>query len=106
MRLDDQRESDNVEDMRGASGGGGGFGFGGRSIGIGGIIIALIASYFFGVDPSVILGGGGGGAGPAPQVSQGPAPRPEDAAGKRVSKILALTEDTWGEIFKEAGRTY
>jgi beta-phosphoglucomutase-like phosphatase (HAD superfamily) len=54
MRLDDQRESDNVEDMRGASGGFGGFG--GRSLGIGGVIVALVASYFLGVDPSVLLG--------------------------------------------------
>jgi predicted metalloprotease len=78
MRLDDQRESDNVEDMRG-SGGGGGFGLGGRSIGIGGVIIALIASYFLGIDPGALLGMLGGGSGPPQsQVAQGPAPKPTD----------------------------
>jgi len=109
MRLDNERESDNVEDMRGASyGGGGGFGFGGRSIGIGGIIIALIAAYFFGIDPSVILGGGGGGVPAQVQTPQGPAPRPpsDDPVAHRVSQILAKTEDTWSQIFTQAGRTY
>ena len=107
MRLDDQRESDNVEDMRGA-GGGGGFGLGGRSIGIGGIIIALIASYFFGIDPGAILGtlGGGDSGPPQSQVSQGPAPKPTDEQGRQMAKILASTEDAWGKVFKEAGRTY
>ncbi len=111
MRLDDQRDSDNVEDMRGASGGfggGGGFGLGGRSIGIGGVIIALIASYFLGIDPGALIGMlGGGDPGPA-QVAQGPAPKPpaDDPQARLVSRVLASTEDTWGRIFKEAGRTY
>jgi predicted metalloprotease len=51
MRLDDQNESDNVEDRRG---GGGGIGRGG--IGIGTVVIALVAGYFFGIDPALILG--------------------------------------------------
>ena len=113
MRLDDERESDNVEDMRGSSGGSGGFPLGGRSIGIGTVAIALVASYFLGVDPSVILGilsGGGGGTeqqAPA-RVEQGPAPRPPQSDQKAifVSRVLATTEDTWGEIFRESGKTY
>ena len=52
MRIEDERESDNVEDMRGASGGG--FRIGG-GLGIGGVLVALAASYFFGIDPSIIL---------------------------------------------------
>lgn len=51
MRLDDGRESDNIEDRRG---GGGGFPVGGRSIGVGTIVLALVAMYF-GVDPSVVM---------------------------------------------------
>jgi predicted metalloprotease len=106
MRLDDQRESDNVEDMRG-SGGGGGFGLGGRSIGIGGVIIALIASYFLGIDPGALLGMLGGGSGPPQsQVAQGPAPKPTDEQGRQMAKILASTEDAWEQVFKQAGRTY
>ena len=60
MRLDDEAESQNVEDRRGDGyGGGGGFGLpiGGKSIGIGTVIIALAASYFFGIDPSLIFQG-------------------------------------------------
>ena len=107
MRLDDHRESDNIEDMRGASHGGGGFGLGGRSIGIGGVIIALIASYFFGVDPGALIGMlGGGEAPPQAQVARGPAPKPTDAEGRMVSRVLASTEDAWGKVFKDAGRTY
>lgn len=111
MRLDDERESSNVEDMRGASGGGGG-GFSGSSIGIGGVVVALIASYFLGIDPSVLLGMLSGDSGPgsrAPaQVSRGPAPAPPatDQNAMLVSHVLASTEDTWGQIFHEAGKTY
>jgi predicted metalloprotease len=110
MRLDDQRESDNVEDLRGSGfGGGGGFGFGGRSIGIGGIIIALIAAYFFGIDPSAIIGMMTGG-GPEParvtQQQRPPAAQSDDPAVHQIRRILGKTEDTWGEIFREAGRTY
>ena len=47
MRLEDQRESENVEDRRGA-----GMGAGRGRLGIGGIVIALALGYFFGIDPS------------------------------------------------------
>jgi len=53
MRLDDENESSNVEDRRGESGGGG---IGRGGLGIGGLVLALAASYFLGVDPSVVLG--------------------------------------------------
>ena len=43
MRWEGERQSDNVEDRRASGGGGGGFGIGGRSIGIGTIVIALLA---------------------------------------------------------------
>ena len=51
MRLDDERESRNVEDRRGS---GGRMPVGGKGIGLGTIAIALVAMYF-GVDPSVVL---------------------------------------------------
>lgn len=41
MRFDNSRESSNVEDRRG----GGGLPVGGRSIGIGTIVLALVAMY-------------------------------------------------------------
>ena len=109
MRLDNERESDNVEDMRGSSGGGG---FGGRSIGVGGVVVALVASYFLGVDPSVLLGLMSGDSGldsrPPAQVAHGPAPRPPatDQKAMLVSHVLASTEDTWSQVFREAGKVY
>ena len=114
MKWEGNRESDNVEDVRGSEGGGGGgggFGIGGKSIGIGTIVIALIGSYFFGIDPSVLLGGSVGG-GSAPRVqSQGPAAAPvhsaaDDRQVKFVKTVLADTEDVWTAIFQAAGKTY
>jgi predicted metalloprotease len=116
MKWEGNRESDNVEDQRGDSGGGfgggGGFGFGGRSIGIGTIAIALVASYFFGVSPMTVLSLLTGGGQPAPmQQQQQPHPpqsqSPEDARMVRfVSTVLADTEDTWGAIFQANGANY
>ena len=66
MRLDDQNESSNVEDRRGSGFGGGGLGRGG--LGLGSIVVALVASYFLGIDPMVILGlFSGTDPSPAPQ---------------------------------------
>ena len=105
MKLDNERESENVEDRRGSSGGG----IGGRSIGIGGVVVALIASYFLGIDPSVLLGMLGDDSGPVQtQVEQGPATTTpgDDPQKLLMRRVLASTEDTWGVIFREAGKTY
>ena len=107
MRLDQGRESSNVEDRRGQGTGGGGFPIGGRSIGIGAVVLALVAMYF-GVDPSVVLNMADT-SGPPAQSQQGGATSrrpPEDAQGRFVSMVLADTEETWGELFKRAGKTY
>ncbi len=97
MRLDDERESSNVEDRRG------GLPIGGKSIGIGTIVVALVAMYF-GVDPSVILNLSQGLQQNAPVEAQAiPA---DDPMAKFVAKVLASTEDTWGEIFAASGRQY
>lgn len=101
MKWEGNRESDNVEDRRG-----GGFGLGGRSIGIGTIAIALVASYFFGIDPGTvinILGGGGPGSALQAPAQQPPA---NDQMAKFVATVLADTEDTWTEIFRGGGATY
>ncbi|RJF96185.1 neutral zinc metallopeptidase [Noviherbaspirillum saxi] len=107
MRWDGNRESENVEDRRG-DGGGGGFGFGGRSIGLGTIVVALVASYFLGVSPMTVLNVLTGGAPSAVQVQQGPAASPpaSDQMTKFVSTVLADTEDTWTEIFRAQGENY
>jgi len=107
MRLDDERESDNVEDRRDEAGFGGGGGFGvGRGVGIGTVIIALVASYFLGLDPSVMLGLFSGGGVPAPQQVTARRPPANDPMAVFVSKVLADTEDTWRVIFEQSGRPY
>ena len=104
MRLDDERESDNVEDRRG-EGGRGGFGVG-RGVGIGTIVLALAASYFFGIDPTVILGLFSGAGSPVVQSVPAHKPPANDEMARFVSKVLADTEDTWRTIFRQAGRQY
>jgi uncharacterized protein len=110
MDTEGRRESDNVEDRRGSGGGmGGGGGIGGRHVGIGGIVIALVASYFLGINPMTVLGIlGGGGGGATQQVSQGPAQRPpkDDVMASFVSKVLADTEDVWGAVFAQGNAKY
>jgi hypothetical protein len=107
----DGRESDNVEDRRGESGRGmpGGIRIGRGGLGIGTIVVALVASYFLGIDPRVlmsVLGGMDSGAPTQVQAPAGPAPKPADDIGRFVSVVLADTEDTWRAIFREAGGTY
>jgi predicted metalloprotease len=108
MRWDGDRQSDNVEDRRGDSGGGGGgFGFGGGTIGIGTIVVALLGSWFFGVSPSTILSLLSGGGGSQQVQQQAPAhPPANDRETQFVRTVLGYTEDTWGKIFKASGATY
>ena len=99
MRWQGGRQSGNVEDRR--SGGGFG-GFGGRSIGIGTVVVALLGGWIFGINPLTILGllSGGGG-----QQVQAPAQAPPagDKAAAFVSTVLASTEDVWGQLLQGSG---
>ena len=106
MRMDDHRESDNVEDRRGSSGGGG-LRLGGGRLGLGTIAIALVASYFLGLNPLTVLNMLAGGGLPAVE-QQAPASRPpaDDATAIFVSRVLASTEDTWNQAFREMGKEY
>lgn len=112
MKWEGDRESSNVEDLRGGGGGGGGsggFGIGGKSVGIGTIAIALVASLFFGVDPGTVIGMMGGGGSPAPQVQQQRdpnAPQAEDRDARFVRTVLGYTEDAWTPIFASQGSSY
>lgn len=114
MRLDGQRESENVEDVRGSSGadGGGGRGLpiGGRGIGLGGIVIALLASWALGINPMTVLGilsgGGDGMPAPAPATAPAPARASNDPDIVFVRKVLASTEDVWGAYFQQRGQQY
>ena len=100
MRLEDQRESDNVEDRRGSGGG-----LPSGRLGIGGIVLALVVSYFTGINPMTLLGL----VEHVPAARQeAPAQRPpaDDLMARFVSRVLASTEDTWREIFQASGRRY
>lgn len=99
MKWEGNRRSENVEDRRS----GGGFG-GGRSIGLGTLVIALVASYFLGVNPMTVLNLLTGGSPGISQVQQ--APPESDQMARFVSTVLADTEDTWSTLFRAGGSTY
>lgn len=90
-----RRESTNVEDRRGISGGG--IAAGG---GIAGIIIYLLYT-FLGGDPSQM---------PTPQQPSAPMSAEEQKADDQrasfVKVVLADTEDVWGKLFSESGKQY
>jgi uncharacterized protein len=100
MRWQMGRRSDNIEDQRGMPVGRG-VAVGG---GIGTVVLVLLAMYF-GIDPSVILQGTDpGDSRPAPSVQQRSAG--DDQLRDFVSVILADTEDTWRDLFRQMGREY
>lgn len=100
MRWEGERQSSNVEDRRGG-GGFGGIGLGGGSIGVGGIVLALLGGWLFGINPLALLGLLSGGSPTAP----GPAPAPpaNDRAAAFVSTVLASTEDVWPQVLQAQG---
>ena len=107
MKLEDERESENVEDRRGESAGGG-FSLGRGRLGIGGIVLALVVSYFTGISPATLLNLVSGGAAPQSTAQNAPAHKPpvNDELARFVSKVLADTEDTWQVIFSETKQAY
>ena len=98
MRLDGQRESDNIEDRRGMGparmGRAGG-------LGIGTIVLALAISYFTGANPLTVLNMITGvqsmtdTMAPSAPSESGPVGAPSDDLGKFASIVLADTETTW-----------
>ena len=105
MRWRSGRRSQNIEDRRGAGRAGRGLPI--RGGGVGMIVVALAAAYFFGIDPSILLN----------QALQGPsAPGGENAnyqptaeeqqLADFISVVLADTEDTWHSLFKQQNGRY
>ncbi|MDO4796291.1 MAG: neutral zinc metallopeptidase [Brachymonas sp.] len=106
MRWEGGEQSSNVEDRRRAGGGGM---MGGRGIGMGTLLIAVIAGMIFGVNPLQLIGMLGAG-GPV-QVQQQPAPtNQQPAANDRdlqfTKTILRDTEMVWDKLFRDAGGNY
>ena len=95
-----QRQSDNVEDRRGMSGGG--IAIGG---GLGGIVVLVIA-LLLGADPRQLLEQSRG-TDPSSGTATSRQVNPQEDELKQFSAtVLASTEDVWTEIFRQQGRSY
>jgi predicted metalloprotease len=106
MKWENQRQSDNVEDRRG--GAPGGRRVGGRGVGIGTIVVALLAGWAFGINPLTMLGllSGGGAMEPAAQTTPARLPPADDRQVAFVSTVLADTEDVWAAQLAAQGARY
>lgn len=111
MNLDGRRESSNVEDRRGMSGGK----KAGLGAGVVGIIIAMAMAYFSGGDPLQAgmqafqeNGGLGSLTGTNTEVSeeQREFTEEEQELARFSTQILAGTEDVWSDIFSDQGWEY
>jgi predicted metalloprotease len=102
MRWTPGGESQDIEDRRDESGGGGGFQFGGLHIGIGGAIILLILSFVFKTNLFTLLSGGGADSGPAAVRQPNPA---RDAAERPLVEFVSFalddTQKTWSQLLPE-----
>jgi predicted metalloprotease len=96
MELGNQRASGNIEDRRG-------IGMVGGGLGVGGIVVAVIA-YFLGFDPGTALNVAQQVT--APQQQSGRTGTPSDQMGQFVAKVLGSTEDVWTNIFERSGSQY
>jgi len=94
MRWQVGRGSGNIEDRRGLGGAVGG-------LGVGGIVLALIGYFVFGIDPSTIMS-----SGVVSGAQEGKMGQPTDEEGRFVSQILGSTEEVWAAQFQQAGRNY
>ena len=103
MQWKGRRESDNIEDRRGRGGKAGG-------ISILGLVIAFVAWKFFGVDPQQAYQA-------TQQIQQQTQIQSADTrqtaqtaeqkeVASFVATILANTEDTWTEVFRQQGAQY
>lgn len=98
MQWRGRRGSNNIEDRRSRSGGGGA-----RAGGIGGVglIAVLLIGWFFGIDVSGFLNDPGAQQGAPREMTQA-----DIDAGEFVSVTLADTEQVWTQIFGEIDRDY
>jgi hypothetical protein len=102
MRWRDGRRSENVEDVRGRSGG---FGRGAR-FGAGTLVL-VVAAYFLGVDPRMVMTLlDGSDLGSTAQVGPEQTAPPDDEAGQYAATVLGFTEDVWGRLFASSGQQY
>ncbi len=96
MKLDNVRQSSNVDDRRGRGAKRGGAAVGGLTI-----VIALIYALVTGKSPLALLSGG---EGQAPRASTDVDPNDPGAVFTR--KVLATTEDVWNVALPKLGKPY
>ena len=101
MRLDGRRESSNVDDRRRLSGGAK------AGMGIGGLVIVALITWFMGGNPLSVLSNADIGS----MITTGDGTQREMTAeeeelAKFSRQILASTEDVWTRVFKQYGKTY
>ncbi len=103
MRWEGRKQSDNVEDRRGQSGGGGGLIKGG---GILGLIIMLIGMYY-GVDLSGVVGSGNETVSTSTQQAPPSNVSQQEAQLNELARVtLADTEQAWGSYFQQNNIAY
>ena len=102
MRWRGERESSNVEDQRGMSGGG--------RIAIGGglgTLVIIIIAIILGADPRQLLQQMPTETQPSTSEGSRAQRNPEEEELKQfVSVVLGKTEDVWQEIFRQNGKQY
>jgi predicted metalloprotease len=78
----------------------------GGGLGVGGIVIALLAYFVFGVDPSVVMNVSEQMGAGRQEAREAPRGAPADEMGQFVSRVLGSTEDTWAAVFRQSGAQY
>ena len=99
MRLDGRRESSNVEDRRGLSGGQA------AGLGIGGLVIVGLISMLLGVDPSSLMGMFGG-AGTATEQTTTQREFTEEVSSQRKNRRWLSSPNRFWQEQKMYGRRY
>jgi uncharacterized protein len=94
------RQSENVEDRRGVSGGG--LAIGG---GLGGIVLLVIA-LLLGVDPRQLLNQAPSDDPRSATETSRPVNASEEELKQFVTAVLGETEDVWNELFRRSGKRY
>ncbi len=104
MNLTGRRKSSNVEDRRSQ---GGGFPIGGKSLGIGDMIIVGLITWLMGGNPMDVVTQSLSGSDPTTMSTGSYQPTPEEnELAEFTSQILAGTEDIWTAEFQKIGKTY
>jgi predicted metalloprotease len=105
MDWEQGQESENVEDRRQ---------LGPRHVAIGGVglLVIMLIGYFLGVDPQKInkvvqvVNNAQVGVPDNDQGAERPATAEEERSRKFTATILRFTEQVWGKVFRQAGKTY